>query len=411
MSFFEKCFSKKAQKRNPSFELLRLYSTFLVILRHIRFFVYRVTQGGREYNNVMFMQSLTSICDNEFILLSGYFGCQKDIKISRFIPILLQNLTYSIGFYLFAVYIGWSKFTWIELSKHFFPITFTVYWFTAPFLFSQIIFRPIYKGLKAIGRKYHFFLCLCAFFVATIASIGLGEHIAIWGDGTNINLFAIFLIYGSYLGLYDISFPFSICLICTVLFSTIHYLGLIGFFNKFFEKDSFCQLICKNDHIFSPFVTFISIFVFLMFKRIEVPATLGKIINFMSDFNYGIYTGHCHYHVIFHIMRKFTPTVTEHRPHYWMYMIRDTFIIYAGCFVIELIRSMIFNFCIFNRNYYEKICSWVDSLLEEGSKENNNEQEVILTMADNVEENVPAEEEMPVKPKLETKMSILNNNE
>ena len=403
-SFISKCFNKRAQKRNPSFELLRLYSTLLVIMRHIRFFVYRVPPGDEEYMPVMFLQSLTSICDNEFILLSGYFGCKRQLKVSRFIPILLQNWTYSVGLYLFAVYIGWSKFTWIDFGKQCLPITFTVYWFTAPFIISQIIFDPIYRGLQHLNRNYHMLLNLVTCYVGTLACFGLGEHITIWADGTTINLFFMFLIYGSYLRFYDIKPSFTVCLVGTIVFSALHFYGIVGYFSDYFSHDSFFDVILKTDCIFAPIVSLASIFVFLLFQRIPISGFIGKVINFMSDFNYGIYTSHCHNHIIFHIMRQFFPTIREHRKHLWLYLIRDSVIIYCGCFIVELLRSMIFNFFIFNRNWYAVLCNKIDE------KFSFNEEQIIREQFipdDNLMEPVTEEETINSRENLELKPELL----
>ena len=404
-SFISKCFNKKALKRNSSFELLRLYSTLLVIMRHIRFFVYRVPNGEDEYYPIMFLQSITSICDNEFILLSGYFGCKRQLKISRFIPILLQNWTYSVGLYLFAVYIGWSKFEWNDLWKHCLPITFTTYWFTAPFIISQIIFDPIYRGLQQLHRNYHRLLNIITFFIGTIACAGLGEHIAIWADGTTINLFFMFLIYGSYIRFYDISPSFVICFIGTIASSAFHYFGLIGYFTKYLQPESFLDIIIKSDCIFGPTPALASIFVFLLFRHIKLNSFFGKIINFMSDYNYGIYTSHCHNHVIFHIMRQFFPTVKSHRKHLWLFLIRDSLIIYCGCFIIEMIRSMAFNFFIFNRYFYAKICNKIDALFDMSGNEN----ETNFTLDVNLMTNVKEEEAPNVREKLNIQPELLVN--
>ena len=406
-SFISKCFNKKALKRDSSFELLRLYSTFLVIMRHIRFFVYRIPPGEEEYFPVMLLQSLTSVCDNEFILLSGYFGCKRRLKVSRFIPILLQNWTYSVGLYLFAVYIGWSNFSWEDLWRHCLPITYTIYWFTAPFIISQIIFDPIYRGLQQMHRNYFRLIVIITFFLGTLACNGLGEHIAIWGDGTNICLFFMFLIYGSYIRFYEISPSFIVCFIGAIAFSAIHYFGLVGYFSNYLKPESFLDVILKTDCIYGPFASLASIFVFFLFRHFKLNYFFGTIVNFMSDYNYGIYTSHCHGHVIYHIMRQFVPTVQAHKRHLWLYLIRDTLIIYCGCFIVEMIRSMICNYFIFNTQFYSNLCNRIDSLFEVTQIE----AETHFALDDNLMTNIQDEEAPNVREKYEVQPQLLVNQQ
>jgi hypothetical protein len=86
-----------------------------------------------------------------------------------------------------------------------------------------------------------------------------------------------------------------------------------------------------------------------------------------------------HRSVLYRIMKKFSPPLADNKLYLWLYLIRDAFILYGGCFIIELVRSVIFNFSIFNRRYYERFCNWIDSLFEDRTNEDNDQQEIMTT--------------------------------
>jgi hypothetical protein len=101
--------------------------------------------------------------------------------------------------------------------------------------------------------------------------------------------------------------------------------------------------------------------------------------------------------VFFDVYNK---TKKKEKPHLWLYLLRDTFAIYCVCFITELIRSMLFNFFIFNRSYYKRFCNWIDSFFEDDPNKYSNETE-----------SLPDEENLIGQTKLETDSGILNHVE
>ena len=226
---FERCHNMRSFSRNPSFELLRLYSIFLILMRHLKAHSYPVNQTDPSYKMIKFLYSLTVVCNNEFMLISGYFTCLSNIKISRFIPLILQNLSYSISGYVYALSIKLLKFDRYLLIKVLFPISRDIFWYTGPFIISQIFFSTIFRGLYQLGKKYHILLIILTAYSATLGCAKYGHTIAVWGIGTNINTFIYFLLLGSYLRFYEIKLNAFLSFIGIIIFSLLHYFGVSKF--------------------------------------------------------------------------------------------------------------------------------------------------------------------------------------
>jgi hypothetical protein len=357
---FSKFFNAKTQNRSPQFELLRLYSTLLVIMRHSHHYAFHVNKKDPDYKALQLIFTLTHVCDGEFIILSGYFGCKTNTKLSRFFSLIMQNTFYAVGIYLFAVFMGWSKFTWEDFWHRFFAMTNNVYWFTAPFLISQVLFKPIYRGLQSLGRNYHRLILAIILYTLHVSTTGFRSNVIAYRSG--ISIFFVYLFFGCYLRFYEIDPGLPISIAGAVITTGLHYLGITGFFNDY----PICRHISEHlrtTDLFSPIAIFESIFVFLVFKNMTLSPTAGKVINFMSECNYGIYTVHFNKDVFDRIM-QWLKSITGERMK-WLYMIFGSLTIYAGCFAIEFSRLMLFNFFIFNRDYYKSFCNWVDSFFKE----------------------------------------------
>ena len=364
MAFFEKlkelfakCHNMKSFNRNPAFELLRIYSIFLILLRHLKAFSYPVEKQDPAYNSIMFIDSLTEVCDNEFIFISGYFSCLQNLKITRLFPVILQNLFYSVSGSIYALSKHLVHFDTKFLLKTIFPITFDVFWYTGPFIISQIFFSPIYKGLYQLGKKYHILLIAIVAYSATIGCRGYGYSITQWSNGTNINIFIYCLLIGSYLRFYDVKLNSFLSLAGIITFSFLHYFGAV---------------ITGIRLIFAPLPIIASVFIFLFFKNLKIDknSIIGKAINFLSDYNFGVYMATMHQTLIPYTFGKIRKEVFEkHRLEniLWLYLIRDSIKQYIIGIIIEIIRSFLFNYFIFSRDYYKKFCQKIDTFMENTS--------------------------------------------
>lgn len=140
-------------KRLSNIELLRIVSMFLVMLFH-------VTDGAIPHKNLIiinspddilrhFFVSLSIICVNIFILISGYFGI--NFKIKGIIKLVFQVIFLSLVIYSFLCLTGYATFNLKDIWHCTFGI-FSMYWFVWAYILLYI-FSPVLNAFAKNSSK------------------------------------------------------------------------------------------------------------------------------------------------------------------------------------------------------------------------------------------------------------------
>lgn len=370
IKFLARFINHKAQQRNPTFEILRIFATLSVLIRHLKMMAFNSTPGGKGYRTVMFYHALSSTCDNIFIIVSGYFLAAQDLKITRLFPLIIENFTYSVGMYFFALAFGWGQFNKYELIHYLFPLSNGVYWFSAPFIISQIGFRPMYLGLQQLHPRYQLFLVIAANLVAFAATMNYGQHIGQWGIGACIYLFFQFLLIGAYIRMNNVTLSTKYCVIGIIVTGALHFYGIVGDLDKYLGKTTIIGQLIRSEAIYAPMPTLQTVFLLLVCQNYTITGLPAKIINFISDFNYGIYGVHCHSKVLHQFMGQFSPTKYVIFDSMFLHFLYATFGLYFECMIVECARNCLTNFLVYNTTWYNNFCDKIDNYLAPPGSEN-----------------------------------------
>lgn len=146
-------------------ELLRIIAMFLVLVVHADFFSLGaptqidVQQAPLSSFSKFFFESLSIVCVNVFILISGWFGINPKIKsISSF---LFQCFFYLWGIYAFSLLMGYVSFSLRGIAECFFLLKWD--WFIKAYLVLYIV-SPILNAFVEHSTKKQFSIILVAFF-------------------------------------------------------------------------------------------------------------------------------------------------------------------------------------------------------------------------------------------------------
>lgn len=143
--------------RNSSIELLRIIAMLFIVLSHAG------SYGGFEIKatpltvNNLFLQwsKLGGIGVNIFILISGYFLCEKEFKLVSVSRLLAQGWFYSIVLFLVCRF-GFSyHYGLFELATVFLPTIFLEYWFLTAYIILLLFSPFINIMLSKITQKQH----------------------------------------------------------------------------------------------------------------------------------------------------------------------------------------------------------------------------------------------------------------
>lgn len=145
-------------RRNSSFELLRIFSMFAIVLHH---YAYHGTFKWQQYSvtylptlriNIVILL-LGKLGVDLFVLLGAYFLSQKDFNIKRPIKLLIITLFYSFFIFIFLKPF-FPQFAKESLGQLLLPLPFpSGYWFVGAYIFMLLCMPLINLMLRVFSKK------------------------------------------------------------------------------------------------------------------------------------------------------------------------------------------------------------------------------------------------------------------
>lgn len=283
--------SMKIKFRESNFELLRIFAMFLIILSHV------VVHGVYPYwhNNISTLDHFNNIVAiffrtgqigvTLFVLLTGYFSCQQEFKLKKWLDIYLKTLFFSV--FLLGVYF----FITPEQAQNtvidsIFPFTHNAYWFITSWLLLYIFSPLLNTILKSHSSKtIRNYLILGTLLWVISPIFGLNK-----GNGySNLIYFIYLYLLGSAIRLKYIVFPKS-------KFFKGYILGLFCFFVimitvgiYFLSNKITLGLFSEYTNLNALYTLSISLWIFYMFKGIKIKS---GFINFLASSTFSVYLLH-----------------------------------------------------------------------------------------------------------------------
>lgn len=187
--------------RDSNLELLRIVAMFLVLVVHADFLsLGRPTRV--EIQSVplasytrFFIGSLSIVCVNVFILISGWFGIRPSVK--SFSNFIFQCLFFSIGLYVVFILTGKNQFSLKGLAGCLF---FKGYWFIYAYI-GLYILAPILNAFVNTIKEGQIKLFLMVFFLFQ-TMYGWSSFASFFVGGYSTISFIGLYVLGRYLRLY-----------------------------------------------------------------------------------------------------------------------------------------------------------------------------------------------------------------
>lgn len=317
--------------RDSNFDLLKILLILMVIVLHyfngnMGGLLLNVTKGSFNYYLSHLLESFCIIAVNVFIIITGYFSCEKkSINISKVIK--LYSIAIFYGIMIFLILLLFKK-TIINfnLVKQFFNATFSR-WFVLTYCILYLLIPFINKLILSINKKelktliginiIVFYMWSTFFTNTTIVDSGYG-----------ITNFIILYMMGAYIKLYinDDSktyyiYLYIICTLITTIYSFIY--GRAWSYSTIFNLIS-------------------SISLFMIFKNIKIKN--NKIINSLATYTFTVYIIHENNFVVKFIYNNiFKSNLFWNSNYMIIHLIITTIGIYLMCVIIEYLRRKIFS--------------------------------------------------------------------
>ena len=285
------------KKRASNIELLRIISIFLILVTHADFWALGEPTSFEIADNFVpsftrvFFESLSIICIDIFVLISGWFSIRASLK--TIVKLLFQ--VYFLLLIIFFIYIllGWDTINLRSISECF--IFGHEFWFIKAYL-GLLILSPVLNAFVSIVPKRVLQVVLVSFYLYQCIYGWITPGAWFLHYGYSVTSFAGLYLLARYVRLYIIEKPLEIkwggqkcnikslyllvfiglTLLNTVLYIAGYYLPIVGL-----------QLRTRVFAISSPLVILQSLALLLYFYKIELK--YNPIINFIAASSFSVF--------------------------------------------------------------------------------------------------------------------------
>lgn len=299
---------KEANERNSAFDVLRILLALFVIALHFNnsrdggAFVFA---NGISREIVLLMEAFAICAVNVFLMLSGYFLCErKDRNAFKPISLIIKVVGYNLLFY-FLFLIGNDAFSISGLVHNALPSNYFVWLYGTVYILSPWLNKVINDISKEQFLKLLFVLCILFVIYPTIVDIYCGitgttingiSTISSTDSGAGYTLIQFIVAYylGAYLKKYPLEIGKNYCLAgyilnCLIIFGIEHttmnaifYNNLFVVMSAFFIMAYFSKISCKSNKVVYELekVTFdvyiIHCFLFGIWQRMPIEELICK---------------------------------------------------------------------------------------------------------------------------------------
>ena len=140
--------------RESNFELMRIISVLFIILWH---FLLRLSSSvhGISYVINTILMAILIVHVNSFVLVTGYFQCKKDFKLTKLISLNNTTWFYTVVINFSLLFLGMVSFKISDIVKIILPINFLDqqnYWFITIYMLLYLV-SPLLNTIIKFSSK------------------------------------------------------------------------------------------------------------------------------------------------------------------------------------------------------------------------------------------------------------------
>lgn len=158
--------------RNVGLDILRIFSMLGIVTLHILghggVLDFSSIAGGVNYYALSFLKAISYFSVNVFVLISGYFLCQKKFRLEKLIALIFEIVFWGTICYLASIFLGNNSFSVFDFVKSLFAWLVGVYWFPTVYLALYILSPFINILVRNINKETHGMLLIAVLFVAVM---------------------------------------------------------------------------------------------------------------------------------------------------------------------------------------------------------------------------------------------------
>lgn len=330
------------KERNSNLELLRIFLIIAIICHH-----YIVNSGiiNVIYNDIFSYRSCFAmviggwgkISINVFILITGYFMCNKSISIRKFLKLLLEIEFYNIIIYTIFVLSGYTGFSKIDFVNAIIPIKMVTTDFSQCFVLFYLFIPFINTLIRSLNKKRYILLLSMLLFIYSILGL-IDTHLSM----NYVSWFFVVYLIGAYIKLYGKKefesvkiWVFMMIITCSLSIISIF---VCAFISTRYDIKSLYYFISDCN---KPLAILTSISIFMLFKNIKIKQS--RFINTIASTVFGILLIHANSSIMRNFLwyDLFKNSDYYFKSTFYLHLICCVFVVFTICSIADYIRIRI----------------------------------------------------------------------
>lgn len=301
-----------------------------------------------SYDFSWFMEGLSIIGVNLFVMITGYFQCTSKFKIKKLANLWLEVIFYCVAIYVLLVFLKMQPFSYKALIHNAMPISNKFYWFISCYIALYLISPFLNAGIKAIDKRQHQILIgilfamfyLWPLYLKTKLSFPVSAYPIINLNGFSLTHFVFLYILASYIRLYwgkkNHFFLYSLGYLCCAFLVGVYAIYVA---RKTGKTVPWPSEFYGYDNIL---VIFEAFFFFMIFRGFKFKS---RFINAVGGLTFAVYIIHNNYNIGGYILQNIFHIAQFANRHMIVFHYAFTSVcIFSACIIIDFFRKKLFDF-------------------------------------------------------------------
>lgn len=282
-------------KRNYGLDLLKILSMVMVVLLHATSYGIKNVSCiplSPKWFTIATIRSISGVAVNCFVLINGYFMCQKKLNIKHLFKLWLQVFFYSTFIYILLVVIPSAEVTFskFQFLKSILPVMSNSYWFFNSYLALMLLSPLLNHFIQHLNKEEHrnaIIILLILFSIIPTINFISDPFGSAYGYG--VVWFIVLYIIASYIRIYGLKMnhPFTVYTIVTIAEL------LINILYQFPKSGRIKFLFTLQTYYNSLFVLLGAISLFMFFMNLEIKGkNMTSIIKWIVPKSFAVYLIH-----------------------------------------------------------------------------------------------------------------------
>lgn len=348
-----------ANKRNASFELLRIVAILMILCLHYNSQAGALLELGLPASGVqIYATIIESICIpglNTYVLISGFFLSRGKVRPSRIITLLCQVYFYtiliSLAMMAVGTYVMGTSDSAYKLVQYLFPISSEHYWFVTAYIIMYVLSPVMNAACENLSRKQMKAVIIGLLIWFSIVKSFVPVMFVTDHHGYDYGWFIVLYLIAAYIRKYDVVLFFDAKTSAAVFASSVAIIAAmsIGLYYVNFYRGGllyYSGVPLDLNFIFT-LTGSLGLFSFFRFYRMK-ENRFADVVRFAAPFTFGVYLLHMHIEIqgrwVGWLEHLFGAVPRENVALFAWHQLRCILIVFVAGVFVDWIRKMIFDF-------------------------------------------------------------------